>query len=126
MAMNRRILAYWSAIIGLFGLIFLIMGWTVLLAPDDGTPKGLILILQLPLLLLPMRGMLHGRPYTHAWATFIALLYFIIGVDNAATEGREIYGAIQVLLSTMMFLGSMIFTRDESRRLRSLAESEED
>ena len=124
--MNRRIIAYWSAIIGLFGLIFLIMGWVVLLAPDSETPRGLILILQLPLLLLPMRGMLHGRPYTHAWATFVALLYFIIGVDNAATSGREIYGGLQVLLSTMMFMGSMIYTRDESRRLKALSASEDD
>lgn len=124
--MNIRIAAYWSAIIGLFGLIFVIMGWTVLLAPANDTPRGLILILQLPLLLLPMRGMLHGRPYTHAWATFVALLYFIIGVDNAATEGREIYGAIQVLLSTMMFMGGMIYTRLESRRLRALSDTAEE
>jgi uncharacterized membrane protein len=124
--MNRRILAYWSAVIGLFGLIFLIMGWVVLFAPADGTPRGLILILQLPLLLLPMRGILHGKPYTHAWATFVALLYFIIGVDNAATSGREIYGGLQVLFSTMMFMGGMIFTRDESRRLKALSDPEED
>ncbi|MDX1335564.1 MAG: DUF2069 domain-containing protein, partial [Gammaproteobacteria bacterium] len=90
------------------------------------TPRGLILILQLPLLLLPMRGMLHGKPYTHAWATFVALLYFIIGVDNAAMSGREVYGGLQILLSTMMFLGSMIYTRDESRRLKALSASEED
>ena len=116
--MNLRRAAYSSALIGLFGLMLVIILWTVLLDPPDKTPIGLILLLQLPLLLLPMRGMLHGRPYTFGYATFIALLYFIIGVDNAAIDGRELYGGLQILLSVMMFFGSMFYARLEGKRQR--------
>jgi len=117
---DLRTLSYAAALIGLFGLIFLILAWNVWISPPTEMPRSLILLLQLPLLLLPMRGMLHGRPYTFAWATFVALLYFVIGVDNAAIDGRGIYGGLEILFSTMMFMGAMIYTRLESRRLKAL------
>jgi len=117
---DLRKLSYATALIGLFGLIFLILAWNVWISPPTEMPRSLVLLLQLPLLLLPMRGMLHGRPYTFAWATFVALLYFIIGVDNAAIDGRAVYGGLEVLFSTMMFMGAMIYTRLESRRLKAL------
>lgn len=118
--MDLRKLSYAAALMGLFGLIFLILAWNVWISPPTQMPRSLVLLLQLPLLLLPMRGMLHGRPYTFAWATFVALLYFVIGVDNAAIEGREVYGGLEILFSTMMFMGAMIYTRLESRRLTAL------
>lgn len=118
--MNIRKASYISALIGLFGLVFLILLWNVWIMPPVNTPRSLILLMQLPLLLLPMRGMLHGRPYTFAWATFVALLYFIIGVDNAAMEDRAVYGGLEILFSLLMFIGSMIYTRLESRRLKAL------
>lgn len=118
--MDLRKLSYAAALMGLFGLIFLILAWNVWISPPTQMPRSLVLLLQLPLLLLPMRGMLHGRPYTFAWATFVALLYFVIGVDNAAIEGREVYGGLEILFSTLMFMGAMIYTRLESRRLKAL------
>jgi len=117
---DLRKLSYAAALMGLFGLIFLILAWNVWISPPTQMPRSLVLLLQLPLLLLPMRGMLHGRPYTFAWATFVALLYFVIGVDNAAIEGREVYGGLEILFSTLMFMGAMIYTRLESRRLKAL------
>ncbi len=117
--MDLRKLSYIAALIGLFGLIFLILAWNVWISPPTELPRSLVLLLQLPLLLLPMRGMLHGQPYTFAWATFVALLYFIIGVDNAAIDGRELYGGLEILFSILMFMGSMIYTRLESRRLKA-------
>jgi uncharacterized membrane protein len=116
---DLRKIAYTASLIGLFGLIFLIMSWNVWISPPTEVPRSLVLLLQLPLLLLPMRGMLHGRPYTFAWATFVALLYFVIGVDNAAMAGRGIYGGLEILFSTLMFMGAMIYTRLESRRLKA-------
>ena len=118
--MDLRKLSSAAALMGLFGLIFLILAWNVWISPPTEMPRSLVLLLQLPLLLLPMRGMLHGRPYTFAWATFVALLYFVIGVDNAAIEGREVYGGLEILFSTLMFMGAMIYTRLESRRLKAL------
>ena len=118
--MDLRKASYISALTGLFGLIFLILIWNIWIMPPEDMPRSLVLLLQLPLLLLPMRGMLHGRPYTFAWATFVALLYFIIGVDNAAMETRAIYGGLEILFSVLMFFGAMIYTRLESRRLKAL------
>lgn len=123
--MNLSKAAFFCALTGLFGLIIVIILWTVWLNPPTDTPVGLILILQLPLLLLPMHGMMHGKPYTFGWATFIALFYFILGVDNAAIEGREFYGSLQIMLSLLMFNGSMLYARLEGRRQRLENEQKE-
>ena len=35
------------------------------------------------ILLLPLRGILHGRPYTHAWTGYLCMLYFSHGTVEA-------------------------------------------
>lgn len=72
-------------------------------------------------LLFPLRGLLHGRPYTHGWACFLALGYFVLSVDDLAggLASRPL-GWIGLLLSVGFFLGCMGYARLEGRR-RKLA-----
>lgn len=63
-------------------------------------------------MLLPLRGLLHGRRYTHAWASFLALPYFAFGVDAVVHRTQMKWlGAILVLLSALWFCGCMFYSR---------------
>ena len=63
-------------------------------------------------MLLPLRGMLHGRVYTHSWAGFLALPYFAFGVDAAIHRTEKPWlGITLVVLSTVWFLGCAYYSK---------------
>jgi len=65
----------WIALTSYFALLFLFPLWHLVISP---LPKELVsytLLIQSGPLLFVLRGMLHGRAYTHAWASFLALIY---------------------------------------------------
>jgi uncharacterized membrane protein len=100
------------ALTGLLGLFALILAWNTWLAPPQVLPRALALILLLTPLLLPLRGMLAGRPYTHAWSAFLALPYFVLGVFHAAGAGPErLYGALMIGLSMAWLGGAGLYPR---------------
>lgn len=69
-------------------------------------------------LLLPARGMLKGTPYTHAWANFVVLFYVIHGITIFYSNPSERwYAAIELVLSTGMFVGCSVFARLRGREL---------
>jgi uncharacterized membrane protein len=75
-------------------------------------PKSYILAATLIPLLFPLRGLLSGKPYTYAWSSFITLFYFFIGVDFAYNNiDDQVYGYLSILLSVMMFIGSIFYSR---------------
>lgn len=98
---------------GYFGLLGLVLAWFVWIAPPERLPRVLPLAaLALPLL-FPLRGLLHGRRYTHQWTSFLALPYFAIGVDawfNPA-PGRAWLGAAMTLCALALFAGTVIYAR---------------
>ena len=112
---------YILALLGYFGLFFLLVLWTVYLAPPTIFPTSVVLLFYVGPILIPMRGLLYGKLYTHAWLHFMALFYFMIGVMVAAANVDErIYALIQVALSIMMFVGSMMYVRVKAREKRAL------
>ncbi|MGM0594791.1 MAG: DUF2069 domain-containing protein [Pseudomonadota bacterium] len=103
-----------------FGLIVLLTSWYGVISPSEVLSIPLVLgILLLPLL-FPLHGILKGRPYTFAWASFLSLFYFTHGVV-------EIYGApedrwlamLEVLLSIGFYVGSVLYARHRGRQLKS-------
>jgi uncharacterized membrane protein len=64
------------ALSGYFGLFGLLLLWFAWLEPPSRLPVAWALLLWVGPLLFPVRGLLHSRPYTHAWASFLALFYF--------------------------------------------------
>ena len=122
--MNSRFY-YILALLGYFGLFILLSAWTVYLAPPTIFPISIVLLFYVGPLLIPLRGLLHGTLYTHAWVHFMALFYFTIGVMVAAANIEERHYALaQVAFSIMMFLGSMMYVRVKAREDRGQGQAE--
>lgn len=106
-------LARGIALGGYFALLSLVLCWFTWLSPPQSIPRVLPLAaLSLPLL-LPLRGLLHGRRYTHQWVGFLALFYFAIGIDTAWNRlGTDrALGGLMIACSLMLFLGSIFYAR---------------
>ena len=122
--MNSRFF-YSLALIGYIGLFGLLSVWTVYLAPPTIFPISIVLLFYVGPLLIPLRGLLHGKLYTHAWVHFMALFYFTVGVMVAAGNAEERnYALAQVVLSILMFIGSMMYVRVKAREVKQQESSE--
>jgi uncharacterized membrane protein len=82
-------------------------------------PAPILLILLLLPLLFPLRGILKGNPYTHAWSSFLILLYFIHGVVEAyANPPVRMLALLEVLFSVTFYVGAVLFARLRGRELK--------
>ncbi|SIT66402.1 Uncharacterized membrane protein [Ectothiorhodosinus mongolicus] len=106
-------LQHWRVLclVGLFGLFSALFVSTLWWAPPAEFPRAVILlILALPLM-LPMRGVLHGRVRAHVWASLVALPYVLLGIAFMA-DGSDVWrGLLVTLLSLMLFTGALGFAR---------------
>ena len=115
---------FWGgiALTGYFGLFGLLLLWYAWLEPSGRLPTALVLILLVGPLLMPLRGLLHGRPYTYAWTSFLALYYFMIGIFNAAGSMiRPWLAWLEIGFSVLLFLGAVLYARSRSREWRTMA-----
>jgi len=111
--MTRVGIARWTALLGYFGLLALLLNWFTWLAPPTQVPRSLLLIVLVVPLLFPLRGMLYARRYTHQWVSFLSLFYFAVGVDvwfNNPPE-QAVLGALTVLFSLLLFVGSILYAK---------------
>lgn len=100
-----------TALTGYFGTMAFLMAWIIWIAPPQ-LPKSIALTIALLPLLIPLRGMLHGRIYTHSWAGFLALPYFAFGIDAAIHRTEKPWlGLILVATSTLWFFGCVYFAK---------------
>lgn len=111
--MNLKNPSLWrvATLSGYFGTLAFLMVWIIWLSPST-TPRSIVLAIALLPMLIPLRGLLHGRLYTHAWTSFLALPYFAFGIDAMVhrTEMKWL-GAVLVILSTLWFCGCMFYAR---------------
>ena len=102
-----------------FGLLLLLTAWYAWLVPSAYFPVALILLVMVSPLLVPLRGLLHGKPYTYAWTSLLALLYFAHGLVEAYVNPAErLYASAEALLALGLFAASVLFARWRSRELR--------
>lgn len=124
--MSKTRLTYWVAICGYFGLIGLILAWQGWISPPRALPVSVALFLLLVPLLFPLRGILYGRAYTFAWASFLSMIYFIHGVVEAYSSPEDRWLALaEVLLSIAFYTGSMLYARYRGRELKEKQEVSE-
>jgi len=110
---------------GHFALMVLLMVWEIWIDPNGHIPRSLVILFMVGPLLIPLRGLLYGRPYTHAWTSFLAMFYFLHGVGQAwAGEQFAYLGGLEVLFSLMLFLGAIFYARFRSRELKAAQGSE--
>lgn len=113
---------FWRVItlIGYFGLFFLLIAWTTWLSPPPRLPVALVLLMLVGPLLFPLRGILHGRAYTHAWTSFLALFYFTAGVFNAAGGIHKPWLAwLEILFSSLLFIGTVFYARHRAQETKA-------
>lgn len=110
------------ALAGYFALLTLLLNWHTWIAPPTRVPISVVLLLVAVPLLLPLRGLLHGRVYTHAWTSFLALAYFALAVDAIAADVQPTWlGWASLVASLALFTGAIGYTRTRGRELRSAA-----
>ena len=56
------------------------------------------------------------------WLSFISCLFFTIGVLNAMTEGREVFGIVESVLAAGIFFSAMLFARNGYREMEAKTE----
>ncbi len=108
---------YLLTLAGYFGTLVLLTAWYGWLAPSARLPVALVLIILVAPLLLPLRGLLHGRKYTFAWSCFLALFYFTHGVMEAYSDAviRPL-GLLEITFSSIWFVSAMAYIRSGKTR----------
>ena len=108
-------LSRWLTLSGYFGLMAGIYAWHLVLNKTEAHLMSIILITQLGPLMFPLRGLLNGKTYTHAWSMYLAIFYFVIGVWYAAAEQSLMFGLYIIATSLLFFAGTLLYTRLSSR-----------
>ncbi len=107
-------LSRYATLGGYFSLIIVLVLWYGFWSP---TLVGMVIML-LPLL-FPLRGLLQGKPYTHAWTSFLIMAYFIHGVvETYANETDRLWASLEILCSVITYLGAIFYARFRGRELK--------
>ncbi len=109
--LNNVKISYWMALTGYFVLLTGIYVWHMFINDTPDHAISIMLIIQLGPLMFPLRGLLAGKVYTHAWSMYIAILYFIIGVWYAGAEEGRGFGMFIIASSMLFFTGTLLYTR---------------
>lgn len=117
--MNRLGLARAGVLTSYFGLLGLLLAGIAVFEPPRSTPRALALLIACGPLLFALRGVLHRRPYTHAWLSLLALVYVAPTLANAVGRTQWLPWLLAAC-SLLLFLSSAFFARFEHRRLRGL------
>ncbi len=110
-------LYYALTLLGYLGIMVLLVAWYGWLAPPRLIPAPVaVLALGLPLF-APLRGLLHGRPYTVAWSLFLSLIYLTHGIVEAYSDNTARWLALtEVALSVCWMVGGILFIRTSRYR----------
>ena len=98
------------------GLLLLMPLWLLWLHPSSTSYLSLI-VFWLPLL-LPLKGLLQGKPYTYAWANFVVLLNFSHSCCCLWLFPAERQLALlELIFSTLMLICGSYYARQQGRKL---------
>ncbi len=97
-------------------LIFMPL-WLIILNPSSMSPWLSLVFFTLPLL-LPLKGLLKGDPYTYAWTNFIIMLYFLHSITTFWVSANDIiWASIELFLATTIFLASSYYAKYRGQEL---------
>lgn len=100
------------ALISYFALMATLIAWILYAPHSDNFPTASMLLIATVPLLFPLRGMLHGKPYTHAWISFLMLFYFSHGIGEAySAEQLSLYAWLEIIFSGLCFSSAIIFVK---------------
>lgn len=106
------------ALFGNLALLSWIALWQLSLSPHPHISSTTLTIAWAVPLLLPLPGILAGKPYTHAWANFVLMLYFLHGFTILYVDGGERWLAlVELALTAIAFLGNILYARARGQEL---------
>lgn len=106
------------ALLGNLALLAWIGLWQLSLSPHPHLNSTTLAIAWAIPLLLPMPGILAGKPYTHAWANFVLMLYFLHALTILWIDDGERYLAlVELLLTSVAFAGNILYARARGQEL---------
>ncbi|WP_158968687.1 DUF2069 domain-containing protein [Paraglaciecola sp. L3A3] len=99
-------------------LIFWVIIWHFYLTVDKATSHLFTILLWVIPLLTPAKGLIQGKPYTHAWTNFIVMYYLLHGLTSIyAVKDEWFYALIEILLCVALFTGCSFYARLRGREL---------
>ncbi len=107
-----------SALVSYLTLSVWVVAWQLWLAPHSQiSSTGLALAWFIPLL-FALPGIIRGKPYTHAWANFVLMLYFLhaltmLYIDN----GERVLAVVELLITSMSFVSNTLYARLRGKEL---------
>lgn len=112
------------ALASYLALLALTVGWEGWLAPVPNSPPGFWLAVKSIPLLLPLFGLLHGKPRSYAWASLLLLLYLTEGLVLLWTErtlgfarGSALpWALLETLLTLTFIIAAALYIRGRANR----------
>ena len=106
------------ALFGNLALLTWVALWQLSLSPHPHISGTTLAIAWMVPLLLPLPGILIGKPYTHAWANFVLMLYFLHGFTILyVDDGERWLAVVELLLTTIAFFGNILYARARGQEL---------
>ncbi|NRB23376.1 DUF2069 domain-containing protein [Shewanella sp.] len=69
-------------------------------------------------LFFPLKGIIQGKPYTYAWASFIICVYMLHGLTLLyVTEKYFVFALVEVLLLGALLIGFPFYARIRGKEL---------
>jgi uncharacterized membrane protein len=102
----------WVALGGYFSLLTLQLYWHGWWHPSVYFPTAMVLTVMAVPMLIPLRGLLHGRPKAHLWASFLMILYFMHGtVEAYVNADQRLPALLETGLSLAVFITAALYAR---------------
>lgn len=107
----------WLALVSYLGLVLCVVLWQFATDYSQQSTLFKVLVYVVPLA-FPLLGIVRGKPYTHAWANFILMWYFLHSLTMLyiAPEQR-VWAGVELLLTTLAFAGCTLYARYQGRAL---------
>lgn len=100
------------SLLSFFGLMVTLLIWILVAEHSENFPVAAWLIIGVIPLLFPMRGILYGKTYTHAWASFLMLFYIAHGIGELYSRDAVIwYPLFEVIFSSSFFIAANLYVR---------------
>ncbi|GLQ75173.1 DUF2069 domain-containing protein [Vibrio sp. vnigr-6D03] len=118
MTESQSIKYRYLALAGNIGLLGWVALWQISLSPHPHINSVTLALAWCVPLLLPLPGILAGKPYTHAWANFVLMLYFLHALTILyVNEGERWLAVVELLLTTIAFVGNTLYARQRGKEL---------
>ncbi len=108
----------WLALLSHLALLLWVITWQAFLSPHPHLNSAVMALAWSLPLLLPLPGIWVGKPYTHAWANFVLMVYFVHALTLMYVDNGERWLAlIELLLTSCAFVGNILFARRRGKEL---------